>query len=230
MSNHIEVTENLAHESVKLYNSVTVIDSQLGENVSVGDFSKVANSKLFSAVKIDRNNHIDNTEIGAYSYTGRNTIILYSVIGNYTSISWNVSIGGANHDYSRITQHSFLYNSTDNIRPKSEPVAYDRYKSSVQIGNDVWVAAGAVVTRGVKVGDGAVIGANAVVTKDVPPYAIVAGSPAKIIKYRFSKEVIEILLKLKWWDWSVDKIQENYSTISQSPNIEKLKSILKAQQ
>lgn len=228
MSNHIGLTKSLTHESVKLYSNVTVIDSQLDENVSVGDFSKVASSKLFSAVKIDRNNHIDNTEIGAYSYTGRNTMILYSIIGNYTSISWNVSIGGANHDYSRITQHSFLYNSTDNIRPSSEPVAYDRYKSSVQIGNDVWIAAGAVVTRGVKVGDGAVIGANAVVTKNVPPYAIVAGSPAKIIKYRFSKEVIEILLKLKWWDWSVDKIQENYLTISQSPNIEKLKSILEA--
>ncbi|WP_275669222.1 CatB-related O-acetyltransferase [Pseudoalteromonas shioyasakiensis] len=225
MTPQAEVKESSIHESVKLYNYVTIFKSQLSEKSSVGDFSKVVNSTLFHAVRIDRNNHIDNSQLGVYSYTGRNTLILHSVIGRYTSISWNVSIGGANHDYSRVTQHSFLYNSTDNIRPPYEESAYNRFENSVVIGSDVWIAAGAVITRGVEVGDGAVVGANAVVTKDVPPYAIVAGNPAKVIKYRFPKETIEILLKIKWWDWPVEKIRENYSVISQSPDIEKLKKL-----
>jgi len=227
MTLSINVKESLIDESVKLYNCVTIVKSQLDERSSVGDFSKIVNSKLYDSVRVDRNNHIDNSELGAYTYTGRNTIILHSFIGLYCSISWNVSIGGADHDYSRTTQHSFLYNLTDNIRPSHEEIAYNRFENSVVIGNDVWIAAGAVITRGVKIGDGAVIGANSVVTKDVPPYAIVAGSPAKVLKYRFQQEVIDILLKIKWWDWPVEKIKENYTVLSQAPTVEKLKAFLR---
>ena len=75
------------------------------------------------------------------------------------------------------------------------------------IGNDVWIGRNAVIKDGVTVGDGAIIGTSAVVTKDVPPYAIVVGVPARIIRYRFSPEIIEALLELRWWDLPLEKIQ-----------------------
>ena len=82
-------------------------------------------------------------------------------------------------------------------------------KSKTTIGNDVWIGNGAIVINGVKVGDGAIIGAGAVVTKDVPPYCIVVGSPARVIKKRFDDAVIERLLKVQWWNWPLEKIAEN---------------------
>lgn len=88
--------------------------------------------------------------------------------------------------------------------------------SKVRIGNDVWIGANAVILPGVTVGDGAVIAAGAVVTKDVKPYSIVGGVPAKLIKYRFEPWQIELLLKLKWWDWPLEKIKENI-TLFQNP-------------
>ena len=95
-------------------------------------------------------------------------------------------------------------------------------KGDIVVGNDVWIGYEAVILSGVTIGDGAVIGARAVVTKDVPPYTIVGGVPAKPIKKRFSDESIKKLQSIRWWDWSKEKIAENITAI-QSGNIEQLK-------
>lgn len=213
--------------SSKIYNVDRIIDSMIDNESVVGDFTKIINSNIALNVRIDRNNYIDSSNINDYSYTGRNTYIIHAILGKFCAISWNVSIGGANHDYTRMTQHSFLYNPHDKIRPDDMEIAYDRFDKPVTIGNDVWIAAGAVITRGVNIGDGAVIGANAVVTKDIPPYAIAVGNPAKVIKYRFSEEIIELMLQLKWWEWKIDKINKNYKFISQKPTKEILIKLLK---
>ena len=213
---------NKIDPSVKVYKDAAVTDSILEHNVTVGDFSKVNASFLCDSVRIDRNNHLDNVKLGRYSYTGKNSIILHAEIGAFCCISWNVSIGGGNHDYTRMTQHSFLYNKS-NLMPPNQSPAYDRFAKKIYIGNDVWVAAGAVITRGVTIGDGAVIGANAVVTKDVPPYAIVAGVPAKIIKYRFAPEVIQRLLEIQWWKWSEEEIKSNFTLLAEQPTLDNLK-------
>lgn len=92
------------------------------------------------------------------------------------------------------------------------------HKGDIVIGNDVWIGYEAIVMQGVTIGDGAIIGARAVVTKDVPPYTIVGGVPAKPIRKRFSDEMISQLLEIKWWEWPYDKIKENISAI-QSGNI-----------
>ena len=84
-----------------------------------------------------------------------------------------------------------------------------RDNRSVEIGNDVWIGANVIILPGVKIGDGAVLAAGAVVTKDVEPYAIVGGVPAKVSRYRFDQEMIEAFLRIKWWEWSVEKIEEN---------------------
>lgn len=97
-------------------------------------------------------------------------------------------------------------------------------KGDIVVGNDVWIGYEAVIFAGVTIGDGAVIGARAVVTKDVPPYTVVGGVPAKPIKKRFNDETITELLKLKWWNWSEEKISQNIKSI-QSGNIERIRRI-----
>jgi len=218
-----KIIESRVSDSSMIYQGARVKESILDENSVVGNFSRVDYSELKSYARVDRNNHLYYATLGKYSYTGINSVLMHTGIGNFCSISWNVSIGGANHDYTRITQHSFLYNTHDKIRPSSSPIAYDRFDEETFVGNDVWIASNAVITRGIMVGDGAVIGANSVVTKDVPPYAIVGGVPAKVIKYRFPPDIIAILLKLKWWNWDIEDIKKHYSLLSEKPKIEELK-------
>ena len=144
--------------------------------------------------------------MGAYSHTNHNTTVRDAEIGKFCSISWNVSIGGTDHNYkSASTFNPFWWNEFFD-----EPEGLRKFEyPKCEIGSDVWIASGANILRKVKVGDGAVIGAGAVVTKDVPPYAIVAGTPAKVVKYRFDDETIAGLLKIKWWDWPYETIREN---------------------
>ncbi len=149
--------------------------------------------------------------IGECSYIGKNTIISNpkeTVIGKYTSISHDVYIGPTRHSIHHLTTHSFinhLENGTiDNAIsvPKENLVEGEFPTSSpIYIGNDVWIGLRAIIMPGCKIGDGAIIASGAVVTKDVSPYAIVGGVPAKIIKYRFTPEIIKDLLELKWWDY-----------------------------
>lgn len=205
-----------------IYQGARILESKLNDKTIVGNYSRIDFSTLDSHSRVDRNNHLFHATLGRYSYTGMNTVIMHAKIAAFSSISWNVSIGGANHDYHRMTQHSFLYNSYDDLRSKDILPPYDRFANSIYIANDVWIAAGAVITRGVTIGDGAVIGANAVVTEDIPPYSIVMGAPAKVIKYRFNRDIIEAMLDLKWWNWPVDKIKDNFHLLSEKPNLKKL--------
>lgn len=208
-----------------LYKDVRVFQSKLAENCAVGDFSRVDYSDLSEYVRINRMNHIYKAYIGRHTYTGQNTVVMDTRIGSFCSIAWNVTIGAAEHDFNKITTHSFLYNEYDHIRPKKTIEAYDRFGKEITIGNDVWIGANSIVLRGVAVNDGAVIGAGSVVTKDVPSYAIVAGNPAKVIKSRFSDEIIKELLELKWWNFTDDKIQEMYPYFEENLTIESLKKL-----
>ena len=144
-------------DSAKLHKDSIVTNSVLSDNCSVGDFSKIEGSSLEKSVKIDRNNYIYYSSLGKHSYTGRNTMILHSTFGAFCSISWNVSVGGANHDYSKMTQHSMLYDLSEETSPSNSKPVYDRYLKKVNIGNDVWIGAGAIILRGISIGDGAVM-------------------------------------------------------------------------
>ena len=133
--------------------------------------------------------------------SGPGTIIHNCKIGRYCSIASGVSIGLENHDIYKFSTHPIVNNLKE-------------YKNNLKkgktiIGNDVWIAAGSVILEGIKIGDGAVVGANSTVLNDIPPYAVVVGSPSKIIKYRFNKEVIEKIYKEKWWDLSYKDLIKN---------------------
>ncbi len=127
-------------------------------------------------------------------------------IGSFCSIAENVTILlGEGHRPDWVTTYPFNILMNDFSGIQGNPVT----KGSVIIGNDVWIGRNAFIRDGVTVGDGAVIGAYSVVTKNVEPYTIVAGNPARVIRKRFDQETIDELLRIKWWDWSIEKIKEN---------------------
>lgn len=212
-------------KNAKIYDGAVVTNSTLQEQTSVGNFTKIVDSVLERHVSIDRYNYVANTHIGAHSYTGKNVTLIHAQIGKFCSISWNVSIGGANHDMDCVTTHSFLYNEASCLHPVDAPPAYNRFDGQqCVIGNDVWIGSGAIVLRGVEVGTGAVIGAGSVVTKDVPAYAVVCGNPAQILRYRFDDTVIIQMLKLKWWEWTDEKIKSHFDFFKSTPTVD---SVLK---
>lgn len=132
------------------------------------------------------------------------------IIGKFCSIACGTKFlfNCANHTLKSLSTYTFpLFYEEWELEKSNITTAWDN-KGDIVIGNDVWIGYEAVIMAGVHIGDGAIIAARAVVTKDVPPYTIVAGTPAKEIRKRFDAEVIEQLLILKWWDWSTDKIHQ----------------------
>lgn len=128
-------------------------------------------------------------------------------IGSFCSIANEVVIfGGGEHRTDWVTTFPLRIAFDDPLAGKD---GHPASKGSTKIGNDVWIGYRAIILSGVTICDGVVIGAGAVVTSDVPPYAIVVGNPAKIVRYRFSTSEIEKLVVLRWWEWSIDKIKAN---------------------
>lgn len=163
-------------------------------------------------VNIAHHAQIAQTRIGTRSSVGRYAKIRNSEIGKYCSISWDVTIGAVSHPMERASSHAFTYRKQFGIVSEDGTIEQKR----TVIGNDVWIGCNSVIISGVKIGDGAVIGAGAVVTKDVEPYSIVGGVPAKLIRYRFSNEICKQLLELKWWDKSDEWLNKNLSFFTKS--------------
>lgn len=182
------------------------------DNIQVGDYT-IYNDFYDDPRDFEKNNVL-------YQYPINNDKLL---IGKFCSIACKSKflMTSGNHTMKSLSTYTF-------------PIFYEEWggdvshitdawdnKGDIVIGNDVWIGYNAIIMSGVKVGDGAIIGTRAIVTNDVPPYTIVGGIPAKVIKKRFSDDIILKLLKIKWWDWSVEKIKANIKHI-QSGNIDKL--------
>lgn len=202
------MTDNISRvaKTAVISDEAEIIDSVIGQNVFIDKHTRVEHSSLADHIKLERNNQIVYSSMGRFSYTGANTVIKNAAIGKFNSISWNVSIGGNTHDLDHITTHSFIFypkwnmGGNGNWRSASEKCA---------TGHDVWIGSNAIILRGVAVGNGAVIGAGSVVTKDVPPYSIVVGNPARVLRMRCDESLVDRLEKLQWWDMSEEVIKEN---------------------
>lgn len=188
-------------------------------NSSVSILSRIENSDIAPNAKIYRNVKLDHASVGDYTYICPGTKVVYAKIGKFCSIGADCNIGLPSHPIDLISS-SPIFTSPHNATKKKwvkQPFAFNEF-DQCNIGNDVWIGTNAIIMGGITIGNGAVIGAGAVVTKDVPPYAIVGGVPAKIIRYRFNNNDISALEGVNWWDMS-DKNLKAYINIFQSKNI-----------
>ena len=148
------------------------------------------------------------TTVGDYSYIERHVEAIYTDIGKFCAIAADVRINALGHPLDRISQHKITYRPNEYfLYAKVDKDFRDaRKEARVTIGHDVWIGHGAIIMPGLAIGHGAVVAAGAVVTKDVDPYAIVAGVPATRIKWRFKKSIRTRIINLAWWDWPHDRL------------------------
>ena len=171
-----------------------------------------SDSVISRKARINRHVKVFRSVVGDYSYISRRTSLVCTSVGKFCSIAGSCMIGAGTHtmrnmstspiftERKNATGYSWTQKSTENP-----------YSDKIEIGNDVWIGARVMIVGNVKVGNGAVVAAGAVVTKDVPPYAVVGGIPAKVIKYRFEPQIIESLERLKWWEWSEEVLKKHIS-------------------
>ncbi len=164
---------------------------------------------------------IEYSELGDYSYLGPGCMVADAQIGRFCAIAAQVRIGAPNHPLDRPSQHRFTYCPEYYTETAQRDRAFfkQRRDDRVVIGNDVWIGHAVIVTPGVKVGDGAVLAAGAVVTRDVAPYTIVGGVPAKQIRERFNRRIAAQLSEIAWWDWPAETIWQRLPEF-QSGNVE----------
>ena len=171
----------------KFYGNVCVENSQLGKS-----------NTLFLNV------YICNSSIGDFTYIQRNTNVINTQIGKFCSIASGARIGLGTHPINNVSMHSAFYSVSQPLAKTFAEKDHGSCFKKTFIGHDVWIGENALIKDGVNIGTGAVVGAGAVVTHDVPNYAVVAGVPAKIIKYRFDEVIRNRLGDSKWWDLSED--------------------------
>ncbi len=181
--------KNLGHEP-DIHRTASVRASTFGRFCEVGARTKVAESHF-----------------GDYSYVVNDSDIIYTTLGRFCSIAAHVRINPGNHPLDRVMLSHVSYRSSAYGLGPDDPDFFDwRRSTQVTLGHDVWIGHGAIVLPGVSIGHGAAVGAGAVVTKDVAPFAVVVGNPARLLRLRFPEQVIADLLRIAWWDWPHERI------------------------
>ncbi|RNI35210.1 antibiotic acetyltransferase [Hanamia caeni] len=170
-------------------------------------FVFITESHIDPTVAVLTKSRIYWSVVGRYSYVADHCWIIKAEIGNFCSIASNVMIGGGSHPVNFVSTSPVFYSRNNILNKCFAEVQFQEYVKTV-IGNDVWIGSNAFVKGGITIGNGAIIGAHSVVTKDVEPYSIVAGNPARVIRKRFDDDVIKELEATKWWEYSDEKLQQ----------------------
>jgi len=163
------------------------------------------NSKIHKTSKIESGSTVINTVFKKHSFCGYDCLFNNCEVGSFTSIAGKVIVGGSAHPVHYVSTSPVFLSHKDSVKTKFSRHDF-YYIPKTTIGNDVWVGEGAYIKAGINIGHGAVIGMGSVVTKDVPAYAIVAGNPAKLVRMRFESEIVDAMLKIKWWDFSDEEL------------------------
>lgn len=199
---------------------------KLGIEPLIDPTAEVVRSTLGRYTEVGARTSLLEVEMGDYSYVVNDADIAYTRIGKFTSIAAMTRINPGNHPMERASQAHFTYRASAYFDDAGDEEGFFAWRRAhdVAIGHDVWIGHGAIVLPGRRIGDGAVIAAGAVVTKDVAPYTIVAGVPARPVRPRFSAAVAERLAALAWWDWDHARLRaalEDFRTLPIEAFIEK---------
>lgn len=186
-----------------------VKNSEIHGKVIIGNRSTVFGSIISGDIKIGSNTSLWGPNIHVLAHNNK------IEIGNFCSIARDVTIQEYFHDYNKLTTY-FIERNVFGGQVENESIS----KGDIIIGHDVWIGTGVQIMSGITIGNGAVIAANSTVTKDIPPYSIAGGVPAKVIKYRFNSDEINILQKLEWWNWDIEKIKLNKELFIMKPNFQ----------
>ncbi len=182
------------------------------KKLKIGNMTYVSNSKFGNFNRLYDNIKLKNVKLGDYSYVAADTQIKNAKIGKFCSIAPGCRIGLGKHptkDF--VSTHPIFFSLNKQISTVFANKNYFKEEEQITIGNDVWIGTNVIIVDGVIISDGAIIAAGAVVTKNVPPYAIVGGVPAKIIKYRFEENHIRQLIDAKWWNTSIEQLGREYT-------------------
>lgn len=180
----------------------------LGLEPVIDPTATVRDSRLGRYTEVGARTSVVETEFGDYSYVVHDSDIIYASVGKFCSIAAMTRINPGNHPMHRASQSHFTYRASAYFPGEQDERSFFDWRRShrVSIGHDVWIGHGAIVLAGRSVGTGAVVAAGAVVTRDVAPYTIVAGNPARVVRSRFTALVAERMMALAWWDWDHDRL------------------------
>lgn len=215
LKSNTRVESAIISGTVNIDSSSQIIESKLKGHIVIGKECKINRASLYGSITIGDYSTLWGPNIDVFS--GNQKI----EIGNFCSIAKQVSFQAYNHNHHKITTY-FIGKNLFKENWDDETVS----KGDIIIGSDVWIGAQCFIGSGISIGHGAVIAANTTVIKDVPPYTIVGGSPARVIGSRFSEEEITVLLQLKWWEWEEEKIKLNRDLfVSDKLDLKKLSNI-----
>lgn len=197
-------------------------------NPKISNFAFVsANNKLDKTAVIQRRVKIKGSSVGRHSYIGANTDVENAQIGNFCSIADYCRIGMSAHSIDKLSTSPIFTLKNNGCQEQWTDVDAEISKDdSVWIGNDVWIGSHVLVNGGVRIGDGAVIGAGAVVVRDIPPFAISVGVPARVIRYRFKEDTISKLEEIKWWNKSDEELKGKMELFQSSADVNEVINLL----